>query len=568
MSIKNAFRYLRHPEAATASMISDFKKKFGTRDLIVWMFFLIYLFIGSQIFDDYGVSMDEPIQRKHGIVSFEYVNNQLGHVFPVKHVYNQDIQYYDHRDYGVIFQMVAYFTELSLGLSNSRDVFLLRHLMVFILFWISTIFFFRTIEYHLDDWKLALLGTLFLILSPRIFANSFYNPKDIPLLSWCIISTYTMFKYLDSKKIKYIILHAFACAMAVNTRIVAIYIPAITIGFVMLDWLKKKKRLEVLKSYLTSSMLFILFFVAFTIFLWPFLWSDPIHHFLYSFTSMSHFRWRNSIFFMGDFVYPDNLPWYYIPGWIAISTPILYLVTFLLGVWFVIITTLRNRLALYSNKYERNNLVFLCLFLLPLLAVIILKSTLYNGWRHLYFVYPPLIVISIIGLKAVSDAILNKISNKNWLIVSKGVITCILLFCMSKVVYDIVTMHPHQNVYFNEIAERNASDNFDLDYYGLSFKQGLEKLINNSDEEKINVAYSNFCGMNNWYILPEDLKNRIRETNIDSAEFFITNYHLNAQSTEKIMEKKYPYNQQLIDSIKVKNNVIIGIYRLGRNSDR
>ncbi len=444
MSIKNAFRYLSHLEPDTASMISGFKKKFGTRDLIVWIFFLIYLFIGSQIFDDYGVSMDEPIQRKHGIVSFEYVNNIFGHAFPVKHVYNLDIKYYDHRDYGVIFQMVAYFAELSLGLNNSRDVFLLRHFMVFILFWISTIFFFRIIEYHTYNWKLALLGTLFLILSPRIFANSFYNPKDIPLLSWCIISAYTLFRYLDSKSMKYIILHAFACAMAVSTRIVAIYIPAITVGFMMLEWLKNGKRLEVLKSYLTSSMLFILFFAAFTIFLWPFLWSDPMHHFLYSFTSMSHFRWRNSIFFMGDFVYPDNLPWYYIPGWIAISTPILYLVTFLLGMWFVTITIIKNKLVLYSNKYERNNLVFLCLFLLPLLAVIILNSTLYNGWRHLYFIYPPLIVISIVGLKAVTNAIWNKISNKNWLIMCKAIVTSILLFGMSKVVSDIITMHPLQ----------------------------------------------------------------------------------------------------------------------------
>ena len=43
------------------------------------------------------------------------------------------------------------------------------------------------------------LGSLFLILSPRIFAHSFYNSKDLAFLSFFIISIYTMVRYLEEK---------------------------------------------------------------------------------------------------------------------------------------------------------------------------------------------------------------------------------------------------------------------------------------------------------------------------------------------------------------------------------
>jgi len=558
---KNIVRRFSHYEQVVAK-VADFAKKHITKDLVVWIFFLSYLFIGSLVFDDYGISMDEPIQRKHGIVSFEYVNNKLGHIFPVEHVYNQDVQYYDHRDYGVIFQMGAYFIERLLGLGDSRDIFLLRHAMVFLLFWCSTVFFYRTLEYHFKDWKIALLGAAFLILSPRIFANAFYNPKDIPLLSWCIISTYTLLKFLDFKNVKYGLLHGFVCAMAINTRIVGVYIPAITIGFLMLDWLKEDSRKAKQKKYLRALTLFTLPCIAFTILFWPYLWTDPISHFLYSFKAMSHFRWYNGIFFMGNFVYPNNLPWYYIPVWIGISTPILYLLLFAMGLGFVVANVFSKKLKLYTNRYERNNLIFLCLFLLPLLSVILLKSTLYNGWRHLYFIYPPLIAISIYGFKIVSVVFANKISRWSPIPLANAIFVIGIGCYMCKMGYDTIKMHPFQQVYFNEIMASNAGKYFDLDYYGTSFKQGLEKLLVTAEDNKIKVAYANFNGMNNTYILPYDLRSRIKETEVDSADFFITNYHLNLQSKAEIMKQQFPYDQRLIDKIEVNQNDIIGIYML------
>ena len=503
-------------------------------ELVVWTFFLGYLFIGYQIYDDYGISMDEPIQRKHGMVSLEYVNRQLGEPFNIPNIYNIDVQYYDHKDYGVIFQMGCYALELILGLKDSRDIFLLRHALVFLLFWISAVYFYKLLEYHFGDWRLALLGAIFLVLSPRIFANAFYNPKDIPLLSWCILSAYTMLKFLDLRNFKYGILHGFACAMAINTRIVAVYIPVVTLGFFLFDRFRHERLRLVNKTNTLALVTFLNGLIIFTIAFWPFLWQNTIENFLYAFSSMSRFRWYNTIFFMGEFYYPQELPWYYIPVWIAISTPIVYLVLFVIGMAGFVRIIIRERTKVYSYNDQRNILIFVLLLLIPLVAVVVLKSTLYNGWRHTYFVYPFFILIAISGLKGLTG---NKWKAR---FLPKAAYLVIPIICFNTIylTVEMIRDHPYQNVFFERLITRDPSKAFELDYYGLSFKQALEEVLKHNDSDTIHVAFSNFSGNNNLYILPNIHRKRINVVEEEDAEFYIVNYKSDKDKTNEVVKDR------------------------------
>jgi hypothetical protein len=138
----------------------------------------------------------------------------------------------------------------------------------------------------------------------------------------------------------------------------------------------------------------------------------------------------------------------------------------------------------------------------------------------------------------------------------------ILLLATSKVLYDTISSHPFQNVYFNEATINRRGEYFDLDYYGLSFKQGLEKLLIIDDDPLIKVAYSDFSGINNEYILPYYQRKRFAKSSIDSADYFITNYHINLQTKEQILNNEFPYNQSLIYIHTSFNNSILGIYHL------
>ena len=54
----------------------------------------------------------------------------------------------------------------------------------------SSIFFYKILIIRFKNWSLAIFGVLFYVLSPRIFAESFYNNKDLILLSLFSISFY------------------------------------------------------------------------------------------------------------------------------------------------------------------------------------------------------------------------------------------------------------------------------------------------------------------------------------------------------------------------------------------
>ena len=123
---------------------------------------------------------------------------------------------------------------------------------------------------------------------------------------------------------------------------------------------------------------------------------------------MSSYTWRGSVFYMGEYISAMNLPWHYPIVWISITTPILYLLLFALGSALVFLRLLNrffelgpeNKINdLWKSKKELIDLIMLLIFYFTLFLVIKINSTLYGGWRHLYFIYPCLIFISISGLE-------------------------------------------------------------------------------------------------------------------------------------------------------------------------
>ena len=157
------------------------------------LFFSLYLVLGLLIYGDYGMSWDEELQRTHGLVSAKYVDEWVNYT---EEVYTwQDLPTYEHRFYGVWFSLPAVWLEKALGLESFRAQFRMRHLLVFLIFWSSTLLFYRLLKERFRHWGWALLGVAMLVLSPRIFAHSFYNPKDLPFLSLYILGSYSLFRF-------------------------------------------------------------------------------------------------------------------------------------------------------------------------------------------------------------------------------------------------------------------------------------------------------------------------------------------------------------------------------------
>ena len=80
--------------------------------------------------------------------------------------------------------------EVILKIDEPLYFYQLRHILVFLYFFIGLIFFYKILLNRFKNETIALLGVILLFITPRIFCDSFQNTKDIIFLTFIIISTY------------------------------------------------------------------------------------------------------------------------------------------------------------------------------------------------------------------------------------------------------------------------------------------------------------------------------------------------------------------------------------------
>ena len=512
----------------------DFVKKIYESNIFIYLFFLLYLSIGLIIFKDYGISLDEPFNRMNGLVSLRYVVEKFSipldlhqvtvHI-PDFHTYIKSTSNIN-IIYGVIFDLPLALIEVLFNLQDTRDIYLTRHLFNFFVFFVSTICFYHLINFQFKSKGLALIGVLLLILSPRIFAHSFFNSKDIIFLSLMIFAIFFSLKTLNQNGIKYIFLAAFFTALATALRVPGCYILILTIFFYYLNYDKEKHEFSRLKF----SLYYFLLFLASLYLLWPFLWENPLTNFIYSFKLLGKIPYSFYTLYLGEFVNTKNLPWHYFFVWFFISTPPIFLLLIIYGFFIVCKTLLKNlsfidendKNFLWKTNYEMNAFFILCVFIVPIFLTILLNSTVYNGWRHFYFVYPALVFLAINSLQFIYLHF-KKIITKS--------IYLLLITQMLFSIYFIIISHPIQSIYFNSPSKKIFANQFVYDYWGLSNLISLKKLINNENYEKpIKIATSSFTDLNKTkFIIEKDLRDQLIILGSDktNADFIFTNYYYN-----------------------------------------
>ena len=178
---------------------------------------------------------------------------------------------------GVIFDLPTAFLEWFFQIEDSRNYFLMRHFINFLFFFIAVYFFFLLIKNRYNSWIIGILGSAFLFLSPRIFAQSFYNNKDIVFMSLFIISLYTAINFLEKPDFRNAIIFSIISSLAIDIRILGVFLPILVflIYIINIYWVEnyKNNTIKPLLLFLILTPLFITFF-------WPYLWQDPLGNFI------------------------------------------------------------------------------------------------------------------------------------------------------------------------------------------------------------------------------------------------------------------------------------------------
>ncbi len=487
---------------------------------LVSAFFVLFFLLGLLIYKNYGISWDEPLQRDLGTATYNYVLHADISLFKLNNLYH-----------GSPYQLLLTFIEYSLRLTDLKQIYLMRHLVNFLFFFLSCIFFYLLGKGLFNSWKKGLLGTFLLIISPRIFSDAFFNPKDLIYLELFIIAAFFTYRFLKKENFIDAMIMGLLGGLLTSIRVMGVLFPAL----VLLTYLAKFKRPKV--SEIIMLLVFLATLALTTYCTWPVLWEHPMKTFQAAWVSNANYPQDTDTLYFGTLVTSLKLPWHYVMGWIAVTTPISYLFLFLSGLILMIISI---------KKIDRFYLFVTGWLFIPIIAVIYYKSSLYDGYRHLYFIYPAMLIFSLYGLFQLLKVKIRFI---------RYLILALLIFDLSQTAFFMIKYHPFQNVYFNLLAgDRNTiSNRFALDYWGLSFKQSLTFLDKNIFKPKIILRVADYPGQTN--IIMQDHPERfVLVRDMDQADYYVTSFR---------NENRTPLAQyHKIYSIKVEGYEINSVYQL------
>lgn len=491
---------------------------------IVNVFFILLFLIGLSNVKNYGISYDEFEYRNQGFIVLNYLGkkflpNKTKKITKAKDLnYTELDEYHKNSKNNYKIQNTAYAAIEYLFFSNSENKtkYLFRHYLNYFVNFIALIFLYKIIR--LDYSRVyGLLGTGLFISSPKLLPDFIYSPNDIWLLTFLLASFYFSRIVLLKKKFKDLFFMVFFICIAINVRYIAMYLLLIFFFFYFYQLRNEKKKF--LNHFLITIILTYLILILIT----PQLWLNPFNIIGLFIDQLSFNFIDPKIMFFGNLVNSSNLPWYYLIIWILITTPTIIIFLFLFGIFYC-----SYLFSFFYKDLKAQNLNFIytfAFFIIPILAFIIFRPTIFNGWRHFYFVYPFMILISVSSIYLIKEKI-NKINYKkilNYVINISLLIHFILNFNF------IIQSNPYQNIYFNFFSKKYAN-NFELDYFGLSNVELLKYILKNEKKDTIVIAGLNSTRPDiSMNMLNNSEKKRFSYEKLnsfdnDKIDYFLTHY--------------------------------------------
>ena len=432
--------------------------------------------VGVAVLDDYGAAVDEEYQRGRGQAAIAYALGDTETLRPPGPPHN--------RYYGVVFEVPLVLVERLLGLTDSRAIYLSRHLLTHLCFlaggggaaWLAARLF--------GSRWLALLALGLFVLHPRLYAHSFVNTKDIPFLVAFLGCLALIHRAWQRGGVGAYALCGVGVGVATNLRIMGGGLFVAVMVMRVVDWVRagnRAERRQVGRTLGVFGLASVLTLYAVS----PYLWGNPLE-LLDAIAVLSQHPYRPTMLFQGELIRWPAIPAHYIPTWLAITTPPGVLLLSLIGAAGVLWQTLTHPGELLRNPTTCFEGLLVACVLLPVGAVIVLNANVYNGWRQMYFLYAPLCLLAVAGLRRLAGVC-------RWPALRAGVYG-LAVAGLAGVVIEMVGLHPYQHLYFNRLVDRHTPEylrgQYDMEYWGMAYREGLEYLLQRYPNSPVSLVPS------------------------------------------------------------------------------
>ena len=428
----------------------------------------MFALAGAALVDDYGVSVDEWAQRKVAIRNLNIIRQGGALPFPRDEAFNWETVT---RVYGATVELPLLLVERALRLDDTRQIHLSRHILLHFFFIIGGFFCYLLVYRLFNNRLLALLALLLFLLHPRLYAHSFFNSKDLPFVSMFMIALFLIHRAFRKDTVGAFVLCGVAVGLLTTARIMGLILLVAVIAMRGWDLLFAAGVAERRRVLLTAGLFLLAGGLAYYV-ATPYLWRDPssIARIL---TALFQFPAIIGQVFQGELILSTEAPPRYLPVWIAITTPPVVLLLALVGAAAVLAHGISRPLAVFRNGNLRFGFLLLAGGTLPVLAIALTGTTIYNGWRQIFFLYAPLCLLAAIGIHWLAANFNRKTLRTG--VYGLGGVGLVL------VVLQMLQLHPSQQVYFNLLVDRTTPEylrsQYDLDYWGLSYRGSLECLL-------------------------------------------------------------------------------------------
>lgn len=452
-------------------------KKITTSRWLLIVFTLLYLFFALFTYKDYGLTNDEFFVYMRGKYFYTKVktNDKLTRLnFVEDKGYNQNLLFWNSTYPALLYVF------------NDNNTFEVYHLLNMLFSILIFVALFELLLYRFKNQFYAILGPLLLFFTPRFLGHIPANPKDIPFsVMYFLVLTIFYFKPRINEKL-WLILTGILLGVTISFRSVG----AVLIFVYIVYWLYEnnflintKDRVKRVINLVFDLVIILTFAFLIFMFSYPFVAIDPVHNLLKMIKFQKKISWYATVLLFGKKYYPDQRPWYYLPVWITITTPLLYL-----------LLSLTSLIKILKDK-----LVFLMVtsIVFTMLLYFSIHPVVYDGMRHFLFLLPQIIVLATVGVRV----LINKFKKQK-------LILYIFIFAqLFFIAFHYITFHPYEYVFFNSLLDgvKGAQHKFELEYWGAGDKEALmwlKKHVVDKTKKKIKVRTCSKSHSLHYY-LPE-----------------------------------------------------------------
>ena len=509
----------------------------------------LFLAAGLAIVDNYGVAIDTTAQRTITLATLNYY---------VLHDDPGRLREAADRFYGLAFELPLFLlTERVLGLEDLRHVYLARYVLTHLFFLIGGFCCYLLALRLSGDRLIALLVMLLFLLSPRLYAHSFFNSKDPVFASAFVMTLLFASRAFDKDSLGNYRQCGAMAGLLVNLRIMGVVLVVMVLVFRAWAWFRAEGR-AARRRVASTIGVFALWGVVVLFISLPYLWGDPAGRLAEMVLVSADHPTVFNVLFRGERFFSAALPWDYVLRWFAISQPPVTLLLGLLGLGLVVRGVVRRGagakpgVAWGAAELRFGVLLAVC-FALPLVAFVLLRPNAYDGWRHFYFLHGPFCLLATFALMGLRQLAVRGLQRR-WVGGAAGALTAAGL---GVVVVQMAQIHPHQYLYFNFLVDRKTPErlrtHYPMDYWQMRWRQGYEYALRQAPSSPVINLKSLATPIKgplqglvrNVGILPATARARLTYDPARDPDFYLSNFPLD------------DYFPPVLHQIKVYNNTIM-----------